>query len=313
MSTGRKTAIIREVFGDCYGSGSEMLFHCPKCEHHKRKLSINVEKDAWKCWVCDWSGRNLTKIVRRYGDLYNKKKWSELVNKVELASFEEKMFAEVEPEPEQRVELPKEFQSLANKSVPRSAGPPLRYLRGRGIKKDDIIRWKIGYCDSGDFSKRIIIPSFSLNGHSNYFIARSYDGHWKRYLNPKASRNIVFNHLFLDFEDDLTIVEGAFDAIVAGPNAVPLLGSTLRESSKLFQEIVRNDTTVYMALDPDARKKEIKIIELLLKYGIEVYKVSLNEYNDVGEMSQEIFRRRKEKSPLVKDKIYLLTERLFSL
>jgi len=313
VSTGRKTAIIREVFGDCYGSGSEMLFHCPKCEHHKRKLSINVEKDAWKCWVCDWSGRNLTKIVRRYGDLYNKKKWSELVNKVELASFEEKMFAEVEPEPEQRVELPKEFQSLANKSVPRSAGPPLRYLRGRGIKKDDIIRWKIGYCDSGDFSKRIIIPSFSLNGHSNYFIARSYDGHWKRYLNPKASRNIVFNHLFLDFEDDLTIVEGAFDAIVAGPNAVPLLGSTLRESSKLFQEIVRNDTTVYMALDPDARKKEIKIIELLLKYGIEVYKVSLNEYNDVGEMSQEIFRRRKEKSPLVKDKIYLLTERLFSL
>ena len=117
----------------------------------------------------------------------------------------------------------------------------------------------------------------------------------------------------MDFEDDLTIVEGAFDAIVAGPNAVPLLGSTLREKSKLFQEIVRNDTTVYMALDPDASKKEIKIIELLLKYGIEVYKVSLNEYNDVGEMSQEIFRRRKEKSPLVKDKIYLLTERLFSL
>jgi DNA primase len=313
VSRERKAAIIRDIFGDCYGSGSEMLFHCPKCEHHKRKLSINVEKDAWKCWVCDWSGRNLTKIVRRYGDLYNKKKWSELVNKVELASFEEKMFAEVEPEPEQRVELPKEFQSLANKSVPRSAGPPLRYLRERGIRKDDIIRWKIGYCDSGDFAKRIIIPSFSLNGHSNYFIARSYDGHWKRYLNPNASRNIVFNHLFLDFEDDLTIVEGAFDAIVAGPNAVPLLGSTLRESSKLFQEIVRNDTTVYMALDPDARKKEIKIIELLLKYGVEVYKVSLTEYNDVGEMSQEIFRRRKEKSPLVKDKIYLLTERLFSL
>lgn len=313
MSTGRKTAIIREVFGDCYGSGSEMLFRCPKCEHHKRKLSINVEKDAWKCWVCDWSGRNLTKIVRRYGDIYNKKKWSELVNKVELASFEEKMFAEVEEEPEQRIELPKEFKSLANKSVPRSAGPALRYLRERGIKKDDIIRWKIGYCESGDFAKRIIIPSFSLSGHSNYFIARSYDGHWKRYLNPNASRNIVFNHLFLDFEDDLTIVEGAFDAIVAGTNAVPLLGSTLRESSKLLHEIVRNDTTVYMALDGDARKKEDKVMELLLNYGIEVYKVDLSEYSDVGEMSQSVFQERKEKSPLVKDKFYLLTERLFSL
>ena len=313
MSTGRKTAIIRDIFGDCYGSGSEMLFHCPKCEHHKRKLSINIEKDCWKCWVCDWSGRNLTKIVRRFGDVYHKKKWSELVNKVELASFEEKMFAVEEPEPEQRVELPKEFKSLANKTVPRSAGQALRYLRDRGIKKDDIIRWKIGYCEDGEFAKRIIIPSFSLNGHSNYFIARSYDGHWKRYLNPKASRNIVFNHLFLDFEDDLTIVEGAFDAIVAGPNAVPLLGSTLRESSKLLQEIVKNDTTVYMALDPDARKKEDKIMTLLLNYGIEVYKVDLSDYNDVGEMHPSVFQERKEKSPLVEDKFYLLTERLFSL
>ena len=313
MSTGRKTAIIRDIFGDCYGSGSEMLFHCPKCEHHKRKLSINIEKDCWKCWVCDWSGRNLTKIVRRFGDVYHKKKWSELVNKVELASFEEKMFAVEEPEPEQRVELPQEFKSLANKNVPRSAGQALRYLRDRGIKKDDIIRWKIGYCEDGEFARRIIIPSFSLNGHSNYFIARSYDGHWKRYLNPKASRNIVFNHLFLDFEDDLTIVEGAFDAIVAGPNAVPLLGSTLRESSRLFQEIVRNDTTVYMALDPDAYKKETKIIELLLKYGIEVYKVDLAEYNDVGEMPPSVFVERKQNSSLVEDKFYLLAERLFSL
>ena len=152
MSTGKKTAIIKEVFGDCYGSGSEMLFHCPKCEHHKRKLSINIEKDAWKCWVCDWSGRNLTKIVRRYGDLYHKKKWSELVNKVDLASFEEKMFAIAEEEPEQRVELPKEFKSLANKNIPRSAGQALRYLRDRGIKKDDIIRWKIGYCEDGEFA-----------------------------------------------------------------------------------------------------------------------------------------------------------------
>ena len=313
MSTGRKTAIIKDVFGDCYGSGSEMLFHCPKCNHHKRKLSINIEKDAWKCWVCDWSGRNLTKIVRRYGDLYHKKKWGELVNKVELASFEEKMFGVEEEEAEQRVELPKEFKSLANKAVPRSAGPALRYLQERGIKKDDIIRWKIGYCEEGEFARRIIIPSFSLNGHSNYFIARSYDGHWKRYLNPKASRNIVFNHLFLDFEDDLTIVEGAFDAIVAGPNAVPLLGSTLRESSKLFHEIVRNDTTVYMALDPDAKSKEHKIMELLLKYGVQVYKINLNDYDDVGEMTPEDFKKRKENASFVEDKFYLLMEKTLGL
>ena len=52
-------------------------------------------------------------------------------------------------------------------------------------------------------------------------------------MNPEASRDIVFNQLYLDFDEDLTIVEGVFDAIIAGPNAVPILGSTLNEDSAL--------------------------------------------------------------------------------
>ena len=44
-------------------------------------------------------------------------------------------------------------------------------------------------------------------------------------------------NLYLDWDKDITIVEGVFDAIVAG-NAIPLLGSTLRENSYIFQKIV---------------------------------------------------------------------------
>ena len=61
----------------------------------------------------------------------------------------------------------------------------------------------------------------------NYFVTRTYDNDWRKYLNPKASRDIVFNHLYLDFDEPLTIVEGVFDAIKAGENSVPLLGSTI--------------------------------------------------------------------------------------
>ena len=77
-----------------------------------------------------------------------------------------------------------------------------------------------------NIATEIVIPSFDDDGDVNYFAARSYNGDSYKYKNPRASKNIVFNELFVNWNADLTIVEGAFDAIVAG-NAVPILGSTL--------------------------------------------------------------------------------------
>ncbi len=53
-------------------------------------------------------------------------------------------------------------------------------------------------------------------------------------------------------------------------NAIPILGSTLRDNTKLFQAIVLNDSPVYLALDADADKKLSYIVKNLLKYDIEV-------------------------------------------
>ena len=125
-------------------------------------------------------------------------------------------------------------------------------------------------------------------------------------MNPPVGRDIIFNHLFIDFDNDISLVEGAFDAIVAGPNAVPLLGSTLRETSKLFQEVVKNDSTVFVALDPDAEKKAMRLIRSLLQYGIEVYKVDIEGYSDVGEMTKIEYQERKENASLISFDSYLL-------
>ena len=74
----------------------------------------------------------------------------------------------------------------------------------RGVTKNEIARWKIGYCDEGDFAGRIIIPSSDMQGDVNYFVARSYDREWPRYLNPQnVDKNIIFNELFLDFDSFL--------------------------------------------------------------------------------------------------------------
>ena len=74
-----KLNILEEILGAYYKSGdSEYLFYCPRCEHHKRKLSINIEKKVFKCWVCEYSGINLYRLVRKYGNFAQRKKWVEL-------------------------------------------------------------------------------------------------------------------------------------------------------------------------------------------------------------------------------------------
>ena len=309
-----KLKIVKEILGGCYYSNEESLFYCPYCKHEKRKLSLNVVKNVFKCWVCDTTGRDIRRLVRRFGSYKQLQKWDQLTNTVDVSGFD-KLFLEVQLEVpvEQTIKLPEEFSSLANGSTPFTALLALKYLTRRDISKEDILHWKIGYCDSGAYANRIIIPSFNNEGYVNYFVARTYNNSYKRYKNPPVSRDICFNELYIDWDADLVITEGIFDAIKAGPNAVPLLGSTLRENSKLFQKIIDHDTPVYLALDADAEKKEAKIINLFLKYGIELYKIDTTDYDDIAEMPKERFLERKEKATFITQGDYLLRKALQSI
>ena len=170
----------------------------------------------------------------------------------------------------------------------------------------------MGYCFSGEYRNRVIIPSFDEDGDVNYFIARSYSGDSYKYKNPRVSKNIIFNELYTDWNSDLTIVEGVFDAVVAG-NAIPLLGSTLHSRSPLIRQIVFNDTPVYLALDPDAADKERKIIKTLSSYDIELYKIDVSGYEDVGSMTKDVFEERKQNARFIDRDNYLLLDLLSAI
>ena len=131
-----------------------------------------------------------------------------------------------------------------------------------------------------------------------------------KYKNPPAERDFIFNELYLDWNKDITIVEGVFDAIVAG-NAIPLLGSTLRENSYIFQKIVDKCDKIYIALDSDAKAKEDKIIRLLLSYGVDCYRVDTSGFGDVGEMGNKMFQERKKTAAFVSLDNYLLEKLSF--
>ena len=151
-----------------------------------------------------------------------------------------------------------------------------------------------------------------MDGKCNFFVGRTYTKHWKKYVNAEESKDIIFNELYVDWDEDVVLCEGVFDAIKV-PNSIPILGSTLREDSKLFGQIVKNDSAIYLALDPDAESKIEKLVASLLRYGIEVYKVPIAPYKDVGEMSKEEFLRRKDAAKLIKNSDNLLLDRIMSI
>ena len=288
--------ILSRVLGHSYASGGEHLYYCPKCKHHKRKLSVNLQKDKFKCWICDYAGHSIRRVVKKYGSFSDLQQWDRLTGTVEISLFDN-LFGDVsgEEEPE-RVDMPEEFVSLTSKELPISSKLATKYLFERGVTRQDILKWKIGYCPEGEYGGRIIVPSFSESGDLNFFVGRSYTGHWQKYNQPSVSRDIVFNHLYVDWDEDIVLVEGVFDAIVDGTNAIPILGSRLKENSKLFQEIVSHDSTVYVALDPDAERKALRLIRDLLQYDIELYKINIHPYSDVGEMFPNEFEKRKSEA-----------------
>jgi len=303
-----KINLFNNILGSFYKTSEEHLFFCPFCKHKKRKLSINFKKGVFKCWICEQTG-GLKYLVQRFGSPQHRTQWAKLsgdgdmTEKSDLAD----LLRGVKPEPPpESCPLPPEFRTLVSNKQDILAVPALRYLYGRGITKEDIFTWRMGYAMRGDYAGKIIIPSFAPNGKVNYFVARSYLDEWLKYKNPvRPKTDFIFNELNINFRKPIVLTEGVFDAIIAGKNAIPLLGSSFNRKSKLFFELVKNNSTVFVALDADAEEKEAKVISTLLEYNLTVNRIVVAGYKDVGEMGKKEFQRRLAEATSINKQVLL--------
>ena len=71
-------------------------------------------------------------------------------------------------------------------------------------------------------------------------------------------------------------------------------------------KIVENCKTVYTCLDKDARDKELKIVKNLLDFGVEVYKIELYDYSDLGEVPDSLLKEYKKRASIITRNDYLL-------
>jgi len=293
-----KIDFIRHALGDVEiaRDGVNVATVCPNCgseSRKKKKFSINTESWNCHCWVCGIKGKNLGNILFKYSS-------SSSSNEFKRRFLCEKINFSNTDDIEEKIDLPDGFTPLCLNL--QSKDPDIRdsidYLKKRGISHNDFWYFKIGSVTRGRFRRRVIIPSFDLEGNLNFFSARAIDSDvYRKYINSNAKKsNIIFNELNIDWSRELTITEGPFDLLKCNQNATCLLGATLSKNSYLFKRIVSNRTPVLLSLDSDARGKSLKIADMLINYSCHVRVMDLENFQDVGEMSRFDFERLKEKS-----------------
>jgi DNA primase len=153
----------------------------------------------------------------------------------------------------------------------------LNYLKKRNITRDDILRYNIGYCETGLYRNRIIIPSYDKDASINFFSARDFlnTSNYK-YLLPPWSKDIIGFELFINFQEPIVLVEGSFDAISIRNNVIPLFGKIM--SNALKEAILENDVKrVNICLDNDAIKDSLKIVDYLTPFGIDVRLIQMKD------------------------------------
>jgi DNA primase len=250
--------ILHEILGDpekVYDSKLQYGYNCPECglEERKGNLEVSLEKHLFHCWACgDINGTHgtLGKLIDKYGNKKQKKIYNLLQPEEQKPKEKQK----------NKLKLPEGFTQFKDSSLVY----PIRrqaynYLIKRGITDNIIEKYGIGFCDKGSFSGRIIIPSYNNKNQLNYFIARSWDPNSRaKYKNPECPKDeIIFFENMINWDEDIYLCEGAFDAIFL-PNSIAMLGKHMSDLllTTLYEKANGN---IVLCLDSDAFQDAVKL------------------------------------------------------
>lgn len=291
--------ILEDIFGDYKNHSdykSQVSFDCPVCSYDikgldhgdgKGNLEINYRYGVYKCWVCAESHEthgSIYKLIKKYGNAKQLKKYL-LLKPEEQDEGVKKVY--------NQIKLPSEFIPFRDASFGMKLTPGYKqaynYIKRRNITDLMLQIYNIGFCATGIYENRIIIPSYDENNRLNYFIARSYLNNTKmKYKNPQAQKEIIiFNEKLIDWNETVYIVEGAFDSIFI-PNAIPMLGKFMSEH--LFSKLYNNAKKIIIVLDPDAYNDQERLYHRLNcgKLMGKVWSIKLEGDKDIADLKGDL-------------------------
>lgn len=288
--------IIYNIFQDVRGlhDGEQLQVNCPRCQEQdglpypdgKYNLEINTAKRMFRCWKCDepkFSG-SLGRLIRTFGSFTD----------YELYKSYGSVFRDYDGEVEEKefvnVHLPEEMIPFSKMDASNTEHfEAYNYLVGeRQFTREIILKYRLGFCITGKYAGRIIIPSFDAEGEVNYFVSRAYkNGLKQKFMNPEVDKGLfIFNEGYVNWDSTVYLVEGVFEMLSFPVNIIPLLGKDLLDA--LFFKLKEMKPNVVILLDPDAFKSSIDLFYKLhaIYIGIEdrVKLVKLPTEDDLDEL-----------------------------
>lgn len=268
----------------------DAAFLCLNCNHTTPHLVININNEKYHCWICEFGGRGIKKMLLKLHLPKEAQRFSTEVYDLSrtIDNVKQMLRGDVEDRTDYSIAIPEGYKQIYLKQNCFQYNMGYDYLINRGLTDRDILRHNILYNVS---ARRVLFPSYDSNFKLNYYLTRAIDEVPYKYLNAKIPKTeFIFNEHLIDWTKRLLLVEGVFDSILSNMNSVPILGSIIREQHKLYKQVVKFQTPIIIALDPDAFDKQIKIANTFINNNIEVLFVDMRSTDkDIADLGPEGF------------------------
>lgn len=255
-------------------SSTDIGLNCPFCLTVDKGNNLWVSHkspDGYKhpqyhCWRCGESGP-VYKLLKLLNILTDSSEVELYDNSKEPSLFEEaqKVFDST------TIALPIDYIALSEDTKSLIGKKALDYLLKRNIDFDKIKKYRLGYCSTGKYANRIIIPMYDEYDNLIYFTARSfYSAVDCKTLFPKENLEVfigksdILYNINNNIDKDIVILnEGPFDAMTT--DGIGFLGK--HPSPKQLNNIKKlKAKTVILMLDSDAIEYNYAIAKELYNY-----------------------------------------------
>lgn len=263
---------------------------------------MNPDRDNFNCWHCGWGAATLAPLM--------------LPNSPELREYLEgrpaKPGQSTKDDKPRCTSLPTGFVPL-DRSAPTTASPYLTYLANRGVSGRTVELYRMGYVDSGPLRGRVVVPSFDRFGMVNFWSARSIHPVEKvhSYRLPLATKDVISNEHLVDWTAPVYLVEGIFDEVAIGPQAIALYGKFMQPSLAV-RLIEKRPPMTYVCLDDDAEGEAWDLMGELMRYDIPCAMLFL-EGKDPSEVGAEAVRLATTDTVRVNDPVAMLRARIHQM
>ena len=319
--------------------GDQYHCNCPFCGDTRKRFYVSTENDTVFCHNCGMENRAangsiVSFIMGLEGLDYNAafKRYKEIkgtmwIPEEVLTELKQNIF---KPDisglvTSRAIPLPDEYERLTVTTKNLVAKRAIRYMQSRGITWKQMKFHQMGFCVSGEYQNRIIIP-ITEGDKLRFWVARAMSKHEK--LKEKSPSNMSYQIsksqvIFNIYEASriygtVVLAEGIFDALSFGDIGGSLLGTAIYDDqlALLVDSYPRGlfPNGVYLALDNDAYKQATDVAEQLYQY-MPVHMVNIpKKYDDPNNFLQKL--GRKELLSLVDEAIeyddaYRVKRRLF--